>query len=304
MFFLLYIVLLYTFCASGFTLAKGALAVTTPFFFVASRLLVAGSCLLVWYGWRYRLQLPAITRRGWLYLAQLTIFATYLAFICDLWSLQFFTSAESAFVFNFTPFVTAIFSFFWFKERITIWKLFGMGLGFGAALMLIGSLPQFSGATIWSAPFLILCLAVILGAYGWIVMRVLVQEEQLPITFINGLSMFVAGGLSLLTSYVAEGSFWCPIPVFNLPLFLGITVSALVLVNICFTNLYSFLLKRYTATVLSCAGLLCPFIVSILGCLVLGEEIQGSFFIALGVFSVGLLMFYAEELRQGYYKVS
>ncbi len=300
MIFLLYIVILYTFCASGFTLAKEALEVTTPFFFVASRLLVAGAGLLLWFFLRGN-QLPVMRKRSWLYLLQVSILATYLAFICDLWSLQFFSSSESAFIFNFTPFITALFSMIWFSERLTARKLIGMGLGFSAALLLIGTLPRFSGAEVLSWPFLALCLAVILGAYGWIAMRILVQEERLPIAFINGVSMFSAGVLALGTSYWVEFLAWRPLPIFDVRLFLFVTLSAIILVNIGFTNLYSFLLRRYTATLLSCAGLLCPFIVSVLGRVFLNETLHTSFFIALFIFSLGLLLFYSEELRQGYY---
>ncbi|KKT01969.1 MAG: hypothetical protein UV79_C0003G0001, partial [candidate division TM6 bacterium GW2011_GWF2_43_17] len=241
----LYILVLYTFCASGFTLAKGALVATTPFFFVAVRLLIAGGGMLTWFFLRGHTA-PILTRRSLFYLAQLSVLATYLAFMCDLWSLQFFTSAESAFIFNFTPFITAIFSRVWFKERLTARKLLGMGLGFSAALLLIGSMPRFSGQLVFSLPFFALCVAVILGAYGWIAMRVLMQEERLPISFVNGTSMLIAGFLALVSSYTAEIAFWQPLPIFQPQLFVMVTVSAVVLVNICFTNLYSYLLRRYT----------------------------------------------------------
>lgn len=301
--FLVSVLLLYAFCASGFTLAKGALAFGTPFFFVAFRLIVAGLGILAFFFFKKNKR-PQLSQRARWDLFQLSILSTYFAFICDLWSLQFFSSAESAFIFNFTPFITAILSWYFFRERITPRKILGMLFGFFAAILLIGTFPHFGFSVLFSMPFGALTLAVFFGSYGWILMRRLVQEENLPVLWVNGISMLIAGFLALFTSLVLEWQFWKPLPVFNVRSFLLVTFTALILVNICFTNLYSYLLKRYTATLLSCAGLICPFIVAALGYLFLDESLSLFFFVALGIFSLGLYLFYSEELLQGYYKIN
>ncbi len=304
MWFLSPILLLYLLCASGFTLAKGALGVTTPFFFAGVRLFVAGLILLLWFLQQNHWRMPSrASLRSWGLIVQLALLGTYGMFVCDLWSLQFFSSTESAFIFTFTPFVTALLSWWWFAEKLTRRKFLGIGLGMIAGILFVGAIPSFSIQTLLTLPFLVLSAAVILGAYGWILVRELVQRENLPIAWVQGISMTIAGILALGTSYLSEYALWNPVPVSKYLPFIGYTGAALVFVNIGFTNLYSYLLRFFTATLLSFAGFLCPMFVALLGVLFLEETIPVASFFALALFSLGLFIFYSEELHQGYYSV-
>lgn len=294
---MLSIIFLYFICASMFTVSKWGLAYAAPIFFVAVRMMFAGVLLLAYLlirqekgpGWRAILS-------DWALFVQIIIFHIYLTYICDLCALKDISSVESAFIYNLSPFIAALFSYAWFSEIMTPKKWFGLSLGFGSSLILLMH-AGLQNPLAYSWPRVLTLLAVISGAYGWIIVRALVKKGYSPL-LINGIGMVFGGLFALLTSWHAET--WAPYPVTEWAPFIKATILIVVLANIIFYNLYGFLLKRYTATFLSFAGFMCPLFAALLGYVFLGETFSPRLVISFVMASIGLLIFYHEELRQGY----
>ena len=292
------IVLLYALCASMFTISKWALIYTEPIFFVAVRMLFAGTLLLGYLLARSHLdwQLWQSIKRDWFLFAQIIFFHIYLTYICDLCALKNISSIESAFIYNLSPFIAALMSYYWFGEYMTLKKWIGLLMGFCAfipQLFQAGVIDLFFHA--W--PRVLTLLAVISSTYGWILLRALVKKGYSPIVA-NGVGMFFGGLIALGTSYAAEP--WTPTPVTLWIPFIQATLLIVVVANLLFYNLYGYLLKEYTATFLSFAGFMCPLFAALFGYLLLGESFSPNLIGSFIIVCVGLAIFYHVELMQGY----
>jgi drug/metabolite transporter (DMT)-like permease len=201
-------------------------------------------------------------------------------------------------LYNLTPFITALLSYWWFKERMTSKKWLGLALGFSAFLP--GVICDIMRGCFFKhvGPQLLTIGAVACSAYGWVLMRRLVKKKNYSPLTVNGMGMFFGGILALLTSGIFES--WSPSPVVDMKAFIYLTLLIVFVANIIFYNFYSFLLKKYTATFLSFAGFLCPLFTALFGMIFLSECIDWTVFFAMGLVCVGLYIFYEEELHQGY----
>lgn len=293
------IVLLYIICASMFTISKWGLAYTEPIFYVAVRMLLAGLLLggyLIIKEWRTpSWNIKSLWRDGWLF-AQIVIFHIYLTYICDICALKSLSSIESAFIYNLSPFIAALFSYLWFNEYMTPKKWVGLSMGFASLLPELYHVGL-SSLFAYSAPRLITLAAVVSSAYGWIVLRALVKKGYSPI-LVNSIGMFLGGIIALVTSLLTES--WKPFPVTQWLPFIQAVILIVVVANIIFYNLYGYLLKSYTATFLSFAGFMCPFFAAFLGRLFLGETLSVHLIFSFVIVCSGLMLFYHEELKQGY----
>ena len=114
----------------------------------------------------------------------------------------------------------------------------------------------------------------------------------------NGASMTLGGACALIHSLFVDG--WTPLPISNYGGFFQGVFLMIVISNLLCYNLYGWLLKRFTATFLSFAGLTTPLFAAFFGWLVLKETVSWSFFLSVGIISLGLWLVYSEELRLGY----
>ncbi len=278
-----------------FTISKWGLSYAEPIFFVAVRMILAGLILCSYMIIRNRgiKSLVAGLVQDWQLFLQIIFFHIYLTYVCDIYALTSISSIESSFMYNLSPFVAALFSYFWFGEYMTHKKWFGLLLGMSSLIPeYVAAQPIDISAHIW--PRLLTLCAVVSSAYGWIVVRALVKKGHSAI-FINGIGMFFGGLLALLTSSFTET--W---RVTSLVPFIQAVVLVVLVANIIFYNFYGYLLKFYTATFLSVAGFLCPFFTAILGRIFLGETFSWGLVISFLVTCIGLTIFYSEELKQGY----
>ncbi|MGE0207115.1 MAG: DMT family transporter [Candidatus Babeliales bacterium] len=297
------ILFLYALCASSFTISKAILAYSPPIFFVGVRMVWAAAVLFGILKLYDKKSYSIKKADCWLFF-NIIIFHIYCAYVFDIWSLQFMTSFKSSFFFNLSPFITAILSFFMFGEVMTAKKLVGMIIGFlGFIPMITQQAPQEAA---WgeilgvSWPEIVLLGSIVSSCIGWISMRKLMHSGSYSPLFINGVGMLGGGLLALGTSYVTETwsihivSEWWP--------FLALTALIIIVCNGIFYNLYGYLLKEYTATFLSFAGFTTSLFAALFGVIFLGETVTWHFFIASAIVSMGLYIFYQEELRQGYIK--
>lgn len=297
------IALLYTICAATFTLAKYSLCCAQPIFGIGVRFLTASVLFLplslILKKWKH------IKRKDWSAFLQVGLVGIFGAYACDLWSLQYITSTESSVFFNLSPFASALFSYFWFGERMTIGKWLGLFVGLSSVplLLCIGGAGceaplLFHGSRI--IPIISVCCAVAFGAYNWIVVRELVKNRGYSPLMVNGVTMGIGGFCALITGFLCEQ----PPYIFDnkVSRFAFITILNAVVCSGLFSTFYGWLLKKYTATLLSFAGCLTPVLTALFGWFFLGEQISPSIAIAAFLVLIGLFIFYREELRQGYTK--
>lgn len=284
--------LLYALFASVFTISKTGLEYTQPFFFVGSRMLLAGVLLLAYQFFfnREKFTFPNLYK-----LFGLALFNIYLTNVFEYWGLQYLTSSKACFIYSLSPFASALLSFLIFSEKLSRKKWTGLLIGVAGLMPVLltqttaeeraGQFLLFSWAE------LAVMAASLCSVYGWILLKQLIQEEGYSPLTANGGSMLIGGVLSLGHSYAIEG--WYPVIEF-VPFF-ECTLLLILISNLACYNLYGHLLKRYSATFLSLAGLSTPLFCAFLGWLFLDEAVTLPFFISLAILSLGLGFFHQEE---------
>lgn len=307
---LLLVILMYATWSSVFAFGKIALEHSPPIFLTGVRMLFA-SVLLIGYILIRRKTNFRFQKKQWLLLGILSLTSIYLTNVFEFWSLKQLTAAKACFIYSLSPFFAALFSYIHFKEKMNRNKWIGMGLGFLGFIPLLasqkGASELVSTVPFLSWPEITMVGASLATAYGWIVLRMLVNpsaaDEKAPEIspmVANGLSMFIGGALALLHSLFIDS--WAPIPVAKEHI--GTVAQMLVIMtlisNVVCYNLYGYLLKKFTATFLSFMGLLSPIFASLSSWFFLGERPSVVIFGSMALVSYGLWMVYSAELRQGY----
>lgn len=295
------VILLYALFASLFTLQKDTLSYCEPFFMVGSRMLFAGLLLLGYVLIKHKpksIKIKAGHIKGIFLLALSNI---YLTNIFEIWAIQHMVSSKACLVYSLSPFIAALVAFLVLRETMSRKKLYGMIIGFLGLLPIIFMQTQ---DEISSGTFLIFTLAelaivcaVFFSVYGWIQLKKVMQEYQYTPLVANALSMTIGGVLALFHSYFS-GEQWAPVPVSNMSGFITNTLIMCLISNIVCYNLYGYLLNRFTATFMSFAGLVTPIFASLLGFFWLGEVVTWHFYVSIVLFSIGLVIFYREEILQ------
>lgn len=287
--------------STSFTLGKSTLEFSPPIFLTGARMLLAGIIILAFLASARKKDLK-IKKHQLFPLALLALTAVYLTNIFEFWGLQYLTSAKACFIYSLSPFLAALFSYFQFKEKITTKKFIGLTIGFIGFLPVLlhqsGAEQLLGGVSFLSWAELALMVATATSVYGWVLLRKLGKDEGMSPLMANGSSMFLGGLFALGHSLFVDT--WNPLPISNyLGFFQGVLLMILISNLICY-NLYGWLLKRFTATFLSFAGLMTPLFAAFFGWLVLGETVAWTFFLSVGIISLGLWLVYSEELRLGY----
>ena len=120
---------MYMLFASTFTLGKAALDYVDPMFFIGIRMIIAGILLLGYcYTSGYRFQRNFW--KDWKLFLSIILFHIYVAYVLEFWSLQYVTSFKTCFFYNLSPFITALFSYISFSEKLTHKQWLGLTIGF------------------------------------------------------------------------------------------------------------------------------------------------------------------------------
>lgn len=305
--YVFWVVFLYAAWSSVFALGKWTLEHSPPLFLTAARMLLAGAVLIAYLAIRNRTALK-INRKQWISIGLLALLNIYLTNALEFWGLQQMTAAKTCFFYSLSPFFTALLSYFHFKEKMNRLKWIGMAVGFIGFLPVLmtqkGSGELLSSLAFLSWPELALIGATLCSCYGWILLRLLVKDQETSSLMANGSSMLIGGVLALVHSFAVEPWSPLPVPTADFPQFLqGITAMTLVSNILCY-NLYGYLLKRFTATFISFMGLLSPIFASLSAWAVVGERPSPVIFLSTAVVSIGLWLIYSGELRQGYIRKS
>lgn len=299
-----YVILLYALFASVFTIAKTGLEYSEPLFFVGTRMMMAGSLMLL-FQYFYKREAFVFKKEHFFRIFKLALFNIYLTNVLEFWGLKHLTSFKTCFIYSLSPFISALLSYAIFSEKLTPKKWLGLLIGFS------GFIPIFLSQTVqeeqsghlfyFSFAELSVVGAVICSVYGWILLGQLVKENGYSPFMANGLSMLIGGTLALTHSSFVET--WTPTPVTSWIPFLGSAIALIIISNFICYNLYGELLKKYSATFMSVAGFTTSFFTAFFGWLYLGEVITWPFYIsALIVFS-GLILFYLQEIEDSETKI-
>ncbi len=293
-----FVFLLFALFASVFTVSKFGLEYTQPLFLIGTRMLLAGVILIGYEIYRQGSNFK-VDWQGWRRILRLALFNIYLTNVLEFWGLNYLTSFKTCFIYSLSPFISALFSYFIFTEKMSIKKWLGLSLGFLGVLPMMLSETSLEQATghlfIFSWPELAVVGAATTSVYGWILLRQLVNENGYSPLLANGLSMIVGGSMSLFHSRLVED--WNPVPVKEfLPFFLC-AVWLLIVSNLVCYNLYGWLLKRFSATFMSFAGFTTSMFSALFGWAFLNESLTWAFFISTTVVLLGLTLFYQEELK-------
>lgn len=295
-----YVILLYALFASVFTIAKTGLEYAQPFFLVGTRMLLAGLILLAYQRIANK-ETFSFDRKTWWRILQLACLNIYLTNVFEFWGLQYLTSFKTCFIYSLSPFLSALFCYLLFSEKLTPKKWMGLFIGFLGFLPILMSEKGSEGGgnlLLFSWPEVSVMLAAICSVYGWIVLMQLVNEHKLPPMTANGTSMFIGGAFALLHSFIIED--WNPIPVTNIPVVLECTLLLILISNLICYNLYGTLLKRYSATFISFAGFTTPLFTALFGWYFLGEVVTWPFYLSFAIVLSGLVLFDQDELKLTY----
>jgi len=289
------IVLLYALFSSSFVLGKMLLNYTSPIFLTGIRMTLGGSLLLA-YQYFYARKNFCFKRKHIKYYLQLVLFGIYITYILRFWALDYMPSSKACFLYNISPFLSALYSYIFFKETMTRKQWIGLIIGFlGLIPMLLTTSPAESligEISFISWPELAILVSVATHSYSWIIMRKLIRDKSYSPTMVNGISMTAGGILASITSLFVEGFF----PVSHVVPFFGLLALIIFLSNIICHNLYGYLLKFYTTTFLSFAGFLSPLFGGLYGWMFLNEKIGWEFYLSTAIIFVGLYLFYQDEL--------
>lgn len=288
--------------ALSFTIAKAVLDYAQPLFFVGVRMITAGTILITYTRYKHGKNALRIARSDWKTVLLLALTHIYFTYVFDLLALQHMSSFKGAFIYNLSPFITAILSYFYFKELMTPKKWLGLLIGFSGFLPELilnnGSSGENSSGSFLSWSEIMMIGSVIASCFGWVILRTLIKKHYSPYA-LNGIAMLLGGLGSLVTSIFYER--WHQMsPVFAIRPFVVLTVLIIIISNIFLYNMYGFLLKKYTATFISFTGFIIPIFAALFGWIFLSEQISWHFVFSVCVVTVGLWLFYSEDLRQGY----
>ena len=271
-----------------------------PIFITAFRMLIAG-LLILGFQYFYDPKSLVFSKKTLWPLCILSVFNVYATNVLEYWGLQFLASSKACFLYNFSPFVAALFSYFMFHERMTFLKVLSLVVGFLGflPLLLTGSTAEemVGGISFLSWPELALLSAAVATVYGWIGMKQLVQMHYSPLTA-NGISTFAGGVLSLITSFIFQT--WNPVPVSAWYGFILWMIPLTIVSNLICYNMYGYLLKKYSATLMIFVGFSSPFFTAFFGWLWLDETVSWPFFLSAAIVFAALYLYYYEEIKLGY----
>lgn len=286
--------------ATIFPLGRASTFYAGPIFFTGTRMVLAGIILLIYQYYFHRDQFY-VQKKNIVPLIKTAVFGIFATNVFEFWGLQYLISAKASFIYNLSPFVSALFSYFYFGEKMTSRKWLALSIGFlGFIPILIMQSPDEASLRHFffiSPAELALLIAAVATVLGWISMRRLMLQQYTPV-MANGVSMLMGGVMALIVSPFFES--WHPMPIYNFNYFIGILLIIMLISNFICYNLYGVLLRRYTATFMSFAGFTSPFFAAFFGWLLLGETVSWPFFVSSGIVLISLFLFYQEEIRQGY----
>ena len=277
-----------------FPLAKLAMHyVDSPLFFLTIRMLLAGSGMLLT-SFFITSKRFLMSFKDFLLLCAAGFFGVFLAFGCEFWALQFVSSIKVNLFYSLSPFMTALLSYIFYQENLSLKKIAGLFVGFmGMIPLSLGGSSSFTSYLPTSVYDLGLLISVASAAYAWFLIKEL-MNKGIPMLFINGGMTFLGGCMCLFThALTANGTFIPLVTSWNM--MLSCMVGLIIISNVIGYTMYGYLLNSYSLTLLSFTGFLCPLFGLMYSYLFMGEPFSWGYVVSLVCVFVGLMLFYFDE---------
>lgn len=286
----LLVIVLYASYGINFVFLKRLAITGDPMLMVMWRLGIAGLAFLAWFFATDGKPKPF----GWkdvFWFSQFFFFGIIGAFFLTAWSAQYISATKICFYFNLAPFMTTFLAFFAYNKVINRYRLIAGVIafaGFAPHLYYLArhSVTEASFSSLPILPDLVMILAVIGFAYGWIALDKLKKFGHAD-SFVNGLGM-LCGSIALCISAI-----WY-IPLQEIPTSISFWTDMIGLVltgNLIFYALYGLLLQSFNPTTLSFMGLMAPLFTAGFSWLMLNQPVTLQFFITLLIVTLSLYIF-------------
>lgn len=289
---------MYAFFSTTLSLAKSVLAFGPMVTYIGLRMVISGALLLVYYLVVMRKKIVLVRRRDLIGFINIALFGICGSYVLSFWALQHLSIAKSAFLLILSPFFTAFFAWLHGFENFTSKKILGLTIGaLGTIPILMSKTADeavFSSVFVLDVPEILTLISVALYAYSWVEVKKLMNKGY-DTSLINGMTMFLGGIATLMIAYFLDGWASGVSPVTDWAWY-GVYVTGIVAVGTFCFSLYAHVLHRYSPTLISFFGFSEPFFAALFGWLFISEEISWVFGVALCIVSVGLYIFYQEEL--------
>ena len=221
-------------------------------------------------------------RRARIVYAVVALFSFSVPFAMVYWGQQYISSGLASILFGTYPFFVALFaSFLLPSERLTIWKISGIAIGFTGIMTIFSNDLQFSGgAAFWGMAAIV--GSALLQGFSVIILKKYAEDiHSVAITMIpmaiSGVFLFTA---SLIFESVTFSMFtWQSLLSIG---YLGIFGSVVTFLN------YFWLLKRVEAVYLALLAFVTPIIAVILGIILLGEAFDSRIYIGAALVLCGI----------------
>ncbi len=279
--------------ASAISVNKLILRTLPPILFVGVRMLLAGIIMAVYFRARgYQSMHWRILRPRIIALVPIALATMYVPAILKAYGLKHLTSSKLALIGSLDPFITALYGYILWGQRLRLNHILGIFLGFaGVFTMIIYTQAQDVTQQWWifSLAEVAALGSVCISRLGWIGVQKTLQQDIFQPADLNSILMLIGGSASLITAwYTGETQALSKLSHLQLWGLLAYTVIA---GNMLSYAGYGYMLRKYPVTFVSLAGLLVPLFVHMYGPLLLGESLSAIFFIALAVVGSGLWIF-------------
>lgn len=318
----------FAFMASATVANKYALTALSLLLMVGLRMLCAGIILFLYYHKKSHRLTFGYFKHDLPILLGISLLTMLVPALFKAFALKHMLASKAAFIASLDPFVTALYSYFFWNEHLTKKKVIGIILGFAGTLILLISSSAGENAlmafSIISYPEIAAFLAMAIGRIGWMFVQQLLRKERYTPAEVNGLLMSISGILAFVIPFIfaATVSLLSMIPVINMHslsytfsdaasflypnatsnshLFWVIfaVIYTIVIGNVLGYTMYAQFLKRHSATFVSLAGFSVPLYVYLFSNVLLGEPLSLNFLAASCVTFIGLMIFYQDEINK------
>lgn len=294
--------LCYFFLATAISANKVLLTAMPATLFVGIRMLAAGM-LMFTYAYRNSPRLRwNYVKQDMVMLLGASLFTTFVPSLLKAYGLKHLFSSKAALFGSIDPFVTALYAYILWHEKLSWSKFFGMLIGFGGiALMVVTGSPPEESVHAWfvfSFAELASIATVFVSRYGWILIRSLVKSDRYTPLEVNGLSMMGSGALALITAGFFDQ--WHQVSVASLPQFVLLFAYTIIVGNVLGYTMYAYIIKHANLTYVALTGFTIPIFVALVGWWFLGEPISLTLILAAALVFIGLVIFYYDELKKKY----
>lgn len=316
----------FAFLASATMANKYALYSLTPTFMVALRMLGAGLILFFYYRKSTHRLSFSYFKSDIPLLCGISLLTLFIPSVCKAYALQNMLASKASFFGSLDPFVTSIYAYLFFKERLSFKKILGILLGFsGMLVILVSRAPSSEQAlkafSVFSYPEIAALIAMAVGRLGWMFVQKLIRNERYTGAELNGLLMSLSGVIALVIPFLGAAAScfigliapaWAPsyqlsdaLDVFAFNPESGFSILALfffiaytiIVGNVIGYTMYANFLKTHSITFISLAGFSVPMYTYLFDAL-LGNPISPIFLVAAAITFTGLIIFYQDEINR------